>query len=376
MSATTIAFDHLYLSESHRKLIAAACEGGTRVLLAPLDKGLSESSAWQARWELTSGAHTKLHVFKIGDKTKLAREEKAISSIASVLEPKFPHVKLYSNNGEALLRQEFVGNPSGETNSLRRYIQGLRDATPARECIMRLYFERMKHWHPPNTDHKHSEQLLKEALDWWIARADVNGAADAIGRVGLDASLVSRFGTPIDEIDARIRDVWGLKQSIPIGPVHGDLHLQNVIVDAPASNMELIDYGWTNQEKWKAIDFLMMECSLKFVASPPCARLEDLLRIDELLEEKAFGELSVDFSSLSRAMHGAELVAIAAAVSAVRHCAVKLKAVDDVMQYRTGLISLMAGLTSLPTLINRVFLFHDLAYHIQKILGAISGGSS
>src|SRR3990167_8279910 len=113
-------FDHINLDQTSRALICKACHDSPRVWLSPFDKGLSGSSVWLAQWQLVGGGRSKYHVFKIGNKRKLQAEYQNVVDIASVLIQGFPLMTLHdhSRSNIALLRQEFVGGPSGAPKSL------------------------------------------------------------------------------------------------------------------------------------------------------------------------------------------------------------------------------------------------------------------
>jgi serine/threonine protein kinase len=144
------------------------------------------------------------------------------------------------------------------------------------------------------------------------------------------------------------------------GPIHGDLHAQNVNIDQ-SGRMYLIDFGLTSYS-WRTLDFLVMECALKFAASPPNALLDDLLLIDEFAEKQWNSDGLVDCRPLEQCLHGSELSVIAAAVCSVRHCARQLGVVRNVDDYMLGLYSLTAGMASIRQLINRTYVFHSLGY--------------
>src|SRR2546425_788874 len=115
--------DHLNLSETDRNLIAQACADATKVFLAPLDKGLSGSAVWLARWRLKNGLSSKFHVFKIGERRKLEKEYAAVKRYLAVIERRLPAFDLYYHrSGRALLRQEFFGNVAGTSQSLRQFL--------------------------------------------------------------------------------------------------------------------------------------------------------------------------------------------------------------------------------------------------------------
>jgi len=354
-----VEFDHLNLDDDSRALIRKACDGANRVELAPLDKGLSGSSVWLARWELASGVPTQHHVFKIGARRKLKRENDAMT-IASSIVKAFPHFHLYTKHGSerALLKQQFAGDV-GRTASLRQVLQDSADPARASALIKSLYVS-LLHGQGWLTGGKKVRARYEHILDWWVERMDLPKAANAIGAKAIDRSLRSSFRMKLDGLQKIVRAIRRKTEAVPTSPVHGDLHAQNVLVDAD-DQLHLIDYGWT-AERWPAIDFLMMECSLKFVVSPPHATLEDLIRMETIIDTE-WERRVPRTASLQRELLGAELETIAAAVIEVRRCARDLQAVENFAQYRHGLILLTAALATLPSLINRVYLFHSLAYY-------------
>jgi hypothetical protein len=363
-----LIFDHLNLDNCSRKLIALACKDATTIKLAPIDKGLSGASVWLAQWEMPNGFQTKFHVFKIGDKKKLSREYEGITNIAAVIERGFPHFAFYLDESLdiALLRQEFMGEDDGTSNNLKNFIHECNDPRSVINVIQNLYSQRMAEWHSPSINNKKKMVRLSEALDWWVIRADLKSAANKIGFQALDNILAKKFGLSINLIERKIQAICQETIPIQIGPVHGDLHAQNVLIDSKG-NLQLIDFGWTGL-KWRAVDFLMMECSLKFLVSPPHARIEDLILLEKTLEQCWDCEIeNINWSNLDNSIHGKDLIKIASAIGAVRRCAKELGAIQSNKQYRLGLILLTAGLTSMPKLINRVFMFHSLSYHLYTL---------
>jgi len=87
-----IELDHIGVSDVDRTLIHRAANQSSRVYLAPMDKGLSGSSVWQARWQLESGSSSRLSVFKIGHIEKLQNEFAAMKHVAAAIEIGRAHV--------------------------------------------------------------------------------------------------------------------------------------------------------------------------------------------------------------------------------------------------------------------------------------------
>lgn len=67
-----------------------------------------------------------------------------------------------------------------------------------------------------------------------------------------------------------------------IGPIHGDLHPSNVIISKDSS-VRLIDFAWGNEAAHVIKDYLLMECSLRFMLFPHHINLEEQLEVDRLL---------------------------------------------------------------------------------------------
>jgi hypothetical protein len=67
-----------------------------------------------------------------------------------------------------------------------------------------------------------------------------------------------------------------------IGPVHGDLHANNVIVDGSGS-VHLIDFAWATSRRHVLVDYVLMECSLRFLLFPHHVDPIEQLEVDTIL---------------------------------------------------------------------------------------------
>jgi len=356
--------DHLSLSASDRTLINRAVANSPRVFLAPMDKGLSGSDVWQARWQLPDESLSKLHVFKIGPIGKLEQEERAILDIASVID-RFPLAHLYRGDApdRGLLRQEFAGDPNGSTFSLRNYIrQPSYNATPDSifAVVDRLYERRMGEWHYGTREYRSQRRTISEAVPWWRAKIDLPRVASDIGYEELNAELLLHHGLSVTDLQQGVNALLVAPREMPIGPVHGDLHATNVNLDG---NLEvyLIDFGNTTYT-WRAIDFIILEAAVKFVAAPAHAPLTSLLECERLIDD---GALPSEYRP--GAFYGTELSRILAAAVRIRHHCVASRAELNVQNYRAGLICVCAAFTSIEWWVNRRFLFHSMAYHLGKM---------
>lgn len=363
MNERETVFRYFGLDDHAKELIAMACAHAPWVELAPLDKGLSGSMVLMARWSV-SGAMSKFHVFKIGDPAKLGREHHAINTVAAPLVRNFPHAALHvsGDKARALLSQEFLGDSDGSTRSLRQYIEKADAETKVIEILRRLYEEGLIDWHSKSIDRQ--ETSVREELNSWIKKGDFEKACNQIGSAGIAASLRSRYGLDLGRLHTLVNRILGSPLAVDKGPVHGDLHSQNVLVDQ-RERISLIDFGWT-AVRWRALDYLWLECSLKFVVASPYANIDDLLAVEDLLDNAWTSKTAIDVSSLEGRLHSLDLKKIAAGVALIREQARSHLPHLTLTEYRKGLIAMSYALTTFPEL-NLVYLMHSLARNAQLI---------
>ena len=365
------SLDHLDIDGVRRRLIEQAIDGSPRAYLAPLDKGLSGATVWRARWELpASGAVSELHVFKIGATHKLQREHDAIRSIASVIDNKVVTPILVSNGDLSLLRQPFSGGDPGSVDSLKDYLRRCEDAKKAVEIIQKLYRQRLRNWHyAEDRPRAMRRESLGVALDWWVSRTDLDVVVGRLGRRAIDDAIQRRHAISLDEVAKGVIEMLGVVGDYRMGPVHGDLHSQNVLVDASEA-VHLIDFGWCS-ERWIAIDYLMLECSLKYVVAPRLANLTDLLEMNGKIEQASV-DLSDDGNWDDAILYGMDLEKVARCVMEIRSAALDHQAVVDIDQYERGLAALTYGLLSMPAGINHPYMIHSLATAIAARTGRLT----
>ncbi|MEO6503895.1 MAG: phosphotransferase [Jatrophihabitantaceae bacterium] len=313
---------------------------------------------------------SRLHVFKIGTRTKLQREYDSIINIAYVIDNKTPRATLWNaadpSTDLALLRSEFVSDSPVE--SLRDHLRRLPDPATAASCLNDLFARRMRDWHyRPDTPVEEREKLGK-ALDWWVDRRRIIECANFLGRLGCETLVQSAGGLSITELATAIEAIADEEANLRYGVVHGDLHTQNVLLDG-RGKVYLIDFGWT-AERWRAIDFLMMESSLKYLVAPRSAHITDLLEMDQVIDGHSWGAQpdvdAIDRWSAKR-MFGKTLALVTSAVVETRRHAALSGAVLSAEQYRKGLALLGAGLTSMPPKINLALVLASTAYQVKQL---------
>lgn len=357
--ADAIEPSYIYLGlDAHSKeLLQQVCNFPPRIELAPLDKGLSGSIVLMGRWWV-SDVPSKFHVFKIGNPGKLLREYDAIRKYAAPLLDNFPHVEYaVSKDGQrAILSQEFLGTSDGSVRSLRRFIEEADSEEQVVAILDRLYSERILAWRI-DTPQTRVGRIQDELLPW-IQKGDLDAAIRDIGEAALEESLLVNYGIALRTLRDLIGSVVRSRVVVQVGPVHGDLHAQNVIL-GDKDRLSLIDFGWTDV-RWRAIDYLWLECSLKYVVSSPYARLEDLDVMDALIDDSWDNDAEINTAALDGRMYAASLKKIAAGVAAIRRRARSRVAALSLNDYRKGIITMSCALTSVPKL-NRTYLIHSIA---------------
>ena len=348
------------------ELIGQASTGATgRVSLDPLDKGLSGARVLLAHWPLRANTISANHVFKLGNLGKLQQEAKRTELLVSPVDPQVGHIRLFEDkpHDQGLLRQAFLGSPDGSVVSLKDWIREQTEPERVSQQIKTLYGDRMRQWHcaegksPPL-----EKRSFAKAFDGRVSRQEgLAQAYEVVGRDALEESFAERGFSSLSAIDDAVQHLNGEREEFSLGLTHGDLHAQNVLVSA--GGIQLIDFAWADYG-WKAIDFLMLECSLKFLVIPVECRLEDLVYLEGLIEKSA--GVDQHWRELNNRPYGRYLRILAASLAAIREQALAWKAVAEFEQYRRGLIVLMSCLGTYPDL-NRNFLAHSLAYHVSKL---------
>jgi hypothetical protein len=347
-------------------LIRRACTNAIgSIRLDPLDKGLSGARVLLAQWPLQANIVSAKHVLKVGSLDKLRAEAECTNELISPVDPQVGHIRLFKDEDHnlGLLRQAFFGSSDGQVSSLNEWIREESRPQVVAQQIKKLYCDRMRQWHcVDGTDPPCITRTFAQLFDGRLARQkDLAQAYEAVGRAALEESFANQRLASLSAIDEAVQHLNDRREEFPLGLTHGDLHAQNVLVSA--GSLQLIDFAWAHYG-WKAVDFLMLECSLKFLVVPAECRLEDLVYLEMLIE--AGPRVDQHWPELKDRPYAQYLLTFAAAVAAVREQAVNWKAVTNLEQYRRGLIVLMSCLGTYPGL-NRNFLAHSLAYHVSKL---------
>jgi hypothetical protein len=364
------SFELMDLVPHERQLIELIDQKANRFYLAPLDKGLSGARTLLVRWSMDGNLRSAQHVVKIGSARKIEREFQAVKGIRPLL-PRLYAMRMLPakvvQSEHRMLLQEYAGGDTSVPVSLRQWLGNFAPGvTPtqrptiqsASRLIGRIFSNALKevHFQAPS-NYANRKLLYCEALDWWLNKGgDLRASSVYSDLVLLDSRFVARGLPSAGQIFEYVAALSKERDAFSYGYIHGDLHTQNVLVDSEQS-VNLIDFAWA-AKRWRAIDFIMMECSLKFVCAPFDADTNDLFELEGLID-KPVSERELESWSEATPF-GREMVPAASAVIACRRLALECGATSSLQQYRKGLVLMTSALATRPGL-NRLFLLYSLA---------------
>ncbi len=90
------------------------------------------------------------------------------------------------------------------------------------------------------------------------------------------------------------------QMKVPVGPIHGDLHLDNIVINEGAGfpYPHLIDFEWGKLESDVLIDYVLFENSLRFMCFPKKENLKEQLNVEKCYLENDIDKiLRMNFSS-------------------------------------------------------------------------------
>lgn len=368
-------FELLDLEPHEQRLIALISPTATRFFLSPLDKGLSGARTLIVRWSIDERLHSAQRVVKIGEARKIEREYEAVQGILPLM-PRLGAMRLLPDLSEPashrLLLQEYGGGSAVPVSLRQRLGKFSPGVTPspspsvsaATKMVERVFQIALKdvHFQRPES-YTAKEENFGAVLDWWLAKGGLKGASIEKDLSASAPRLAARGLPRPQQILDLIDELLTRKSTFSYGYVHGDLHTQNVLIDENDAPF-LVDFAWSGR-KWRAVDFLMMECSLKFVCTPSDADIDDLCELETLLDTEA-SETDLTAWAEDRPF-GREIAPVAAGVLAVRRLALGCGAAADLAQYRHGLALFTSSLATRPGL-NRLYLLHSLAHQTRRIL--------
>jgi hypothetical protein len=273
-------------------MLSVLPSGARRLWLQPLDKGLSGSKVFSARYDMGPGtARSKAYALKVGDLGKIDREYTAIEKHVAPFVNAIGQPIYRRGRRLGLVAQEIVG--LAEDSSLESLRNIARKSPVAGRVVHRLLAERLGRWYLP------PRPVIAD-----FVLGDVFGPYVRKGPSLLDGTFPPRWdrlhewvasecGRAWEEMNTTVEEVQRRTISCRQTTVHGDLHSQNVLVDRTGECWP-IDFAWTKPDACPLVDLVMLECSLKFLAIPMRSDLRSLLPIENALAQQYEPSIAVD----------------------------------------------------------------------------------
>ena len=266
-NSITIEYD---LSASEKGLMVKAANDIVRdeevenILLRPLGRFGKTSAKLFAIRIRTKISDSKSFVLKLDSEKNIKREIKNTGSVSAYFNT--PEIKFedYSKdeNSIGVIVLESVGDQELKNELEKFYVKYEKKEWKKIEKYIKIAF--IKHNPSSKSGKKNTVDFyFKEYLRDNVGIDNIKKYAEN-GKAVLGAENV-KWGELIECIDLFLKKEYVLS----IGPIHGDLHPSNIIVNTKNNNsVSLIDYAWARNNGVSAIDYAMMENSLLYMWAP------------------------------------------------------------------------------------------------------------
>ncbi len=256
-----------------------------------------------------------------------------------------------------------VGAPThfaslSERSDLQSLRTRVRESDGGPALVSRILRDRLGPWYSGARDRRGDFQIA-DLLSWHLQKAPTFGADFPPPWSDFLSWVESDCGCPWSQVPLAVDAALSSTFDLPAGPVHGDLHTQNVLVDELGECFP-IDFGWTRSDSSPLIDVVMLECSLKYLALPMRSDLRPLLHVEGALAAFDSPELPDGIP------YGDEAHRVFATVAAVREFALNDLGIGT-DAYRSGLLAMTFALASHPGL-NKPYMLASLQVQSSALL--------
>jgi hypothetical protein len=224
---------------------------------------------------LDAKSQTIPFVIKLHNRHQIIRERKAIESVQAYFPDALPGFEPHYSANRGALAYKHAGHVGGPAEL---------STIDVERMMNRIYEGACSTAHRAVT----TRAVIPKAEYRWYLRDDA-AASNIRSTLGTDARKprMEFLGATILNPLHALRNGFNVRRSLPLGPVHGDLHPNNVVFDA---NWEahLIDFAWSHRSGHVLKDFVLMENSMRFLLFPRCIDLRRQLAFDRSLLEEEF----------------------------------------------------------------------------------------
>lgn len=142
-------------------------------------------------------------------------------------------------------------------------------------------------------------QRLKDQYEWYLRGNRARPLFENFFGKSRDKKLIEIYGRPYPNPLKTVDSLLQMERQLQLSTVHGDLHPSNVVLDRNRIP-RLIDFSWCRKNAHVLQDFLLMECSIRFLMAPRAISSDALVMINaEFLKAPPFDSQKV-LSSLKK----------------------------------------------------------------------------
>jgi len=244
-------------------------------------------------------------------------------------------------NGHAALLYQLLESSGGAITELRDlYEDDGSDDDAICDVLNRLYTNcRAAHSSEPE------ERLLGKEFDWYQRASREDRVAAVVSPSGNLTLWGCDYRNPLQVRDALL----ATRSRIPVGFTHGDLHPNNVVLDRN-DHPALIDFAWAHDGD-VTVDYVLMECSLRFLLFPEHVDWQDHHWVTERMAEEDGPEQVIQrYVANPGLVHARRYIRMARAVKTLRdHARVCMTPAADFSHYLTVQWLILYGLSKLES---------------------------
>ena len=244
------------------------------VYLKPLRSGLSGASVFEIRCQLSGRRLTRRFVAKIGPAGKIEKEWRRANSYVCPFVDGVGTPIFRRGPTHGILVQDFVGLRA-PIRTLGEYVTHTNEGHLA---VRRLLRKRLARWYSPQKESHIRDFELGRLLARFLRKGPKEVRMPKHWSK-LPVIVENETGYKWRRVRGAIARAKNMTIKSPVTISHGDLHVENVLVDGGAECWP-IDFYHCRVRSSPIVDCAMLECSIKFSAMPHAAELHSLIRAE------------------------------------------------------------------------------------------------
>jgi hypothetical protein len=260
-----------------------------------------------------NGIHSFPHVGKIHTTKGIDREAEGLRRAYNFFRDALPQKFVVKNDPLAMLATQLItdgGTPDAKVTELKDLLFSHGDRPPEEpkgwqqtEAKLLGIFDVLysKTCELPIKNIGLEDRILGDEYAWYLRSDRTRPLLHTWLGSSADQETISVYRRQVPNPIKIIDDLLRSKRKLPVSVVHGDLHPSNVVIDSQG-DPHLIDFSWCAKGSHILKDFLVMECSIRFLMLPKHLGAEAQMHIDLFLIDPADAQITALVARLT-ALH-------------------------------------------------------------------------